>query len=159
MEEKKRILIVDDDKAILASLKKILELKGYDVDAAETGREAIEKSKLQVFNLALLDIKLPDMEGTDLLVKMHRREPRMMKIMVTGYPSLGNAVASVNMGADAYVMKPVNPKDLLKVVEDKLREQSDAETLTEEKVAEWVETRLRKVKQSADSSGTGVAVL
>lgn len=151
MEEKKRILVVDDDDAILSSVATILQLKGYNVDTAETGRQAIEKSQSQFFNLALLDIKLPDMEGTSLLVKMHQTTPRMMKIMLTGYPSLENAVAALNLGADAYLLKPVNPKDLLKVVEEKLTEQSEAEALSEEKVAEWVRTRLRKAQQEDGS--------
>lgn len=147
MEEQKRILLVDDDQAILSSVATILQLKGYNVETAETGRQAIEKSQSQFFNLALLDIKLPDMEGTSLLVKMHQTTPRMMKIMLTGYPSLENAVTALNLGADAYLLKPVNPKDLLKVVEEKLTEQSEAEALSEEKVAEWVRTRLRKAQQ------------
>jgi len=147
MMEKKSILIVDDDKEIIRTLKDILQFKGYIVDTAETGREAIEKSKIRLYNLALLDIKLPDMEGTDLLVKTHGTMPRMMKIMLTGYPSLENAVTALNLGADAYLLKPVNPKDLLKVVEEKITEQSEAEALSEEKVAEWVRTRLRKAQQ------------
>ena len=147
MEEKKRILVVDDDDAILKSVATILQLKGYEVDTAETGGQAIEKSQSQLFNLALLDIKLPDMEGTDLLVRMHQTTPRMMKIMLTGYPSLQNAVVALNLGADAYLLKPVNPKDLLKVVEEKLTEQREAEALSEDRVAEWVRTRLRKAQQ------------
>ncbi len=146
MEEGRRILIVDDDEAILESLRAILELKGYRVDTAKSGWEAIEKSKANFYNLALLDIKLPDMEGTDLLVKLHGSEPKMMKIMLTGFPSLENAVRALNLGADAYLMKPINPKELLKVIEDKLREQWEAEIMSEERVREWIETRLRKLQ-------------
>jgi len=145
-KEKKSILIVDDDKAILKSLKDILQSEGYIVDTAETGRGAIEKSEDQFYNLALLDIKLPDMEGTKLLTKMHRTTPRMMKIMVTGHASLENAVESLNLGADAYIMKPVNPENLLKVVEEKLKEQEEAEKMTQEKVTEWIETRVKKLE-------------
>jgi len=145
--EKKSILIVDDDKSILESLKDILQSEGYSVDTVETGREAIEKSSDRFYNLALLDIKLPDIEGTELLTKMHRDTPRMMKIMITGYPSLENAVKALNLGADAYVMKPVNPGKLLKVVEEKLREQEEAESMTEEKVTEWVKTRIQKLER------------
>jgi two-component system nitrogen regulation response regulator NtrX len=144
--EKKSILIVDDDRAILRSLKDILQFKGYVIDTAETGREAIEKSKIKFFNLALLDIVLPDMEGTDLLTKIHGTMPRMMKVMLTGYPSLENAVKSLNLGADAYIMKPVSPDKLLKVIEEKLREQSEVEGLSEDRITEWVETRLQKLK-------------
>ena len=144
---KKSILIVDDDKAILRSLRKILEAKGYDVDTAKTGREALERSEAGFFNLALLDIKLPDMEGTELLTEMHRETPRMMKIMITGHPSLENAVEALNLGADAYIMKPVDPDELLEAVEEKLREQEEAEGMSQEKVAEWIETRVRKLER------------
>jgi DNA-binding response OmpR family regulator len=145
--EKKKVLIVDDERDILETLKVILERKGYITDTAETGKEAIEKSKQQFYNLALLDIMLPDMEGTELLTKLHDTMPRMMKIMVTGSPSLQYAVKALNLGADAYVLKPINPKELLKIVEEKLREQSEVEMLSEEKVAEWMNTRLRVLKQ------------
>jgi len=136
-------------KEILESLKAILELKGYKIDTAKTGQEAIEKSKANFYNLALLDIKLPDMEGTDLLVKMHGSEPKMMKVMLTGFPSLENAVRALNLGADAYLMKPINPKELLKVIEERLRERWEAEVMGEEKVRDWIETRLRKLRGSA----------
>jgi DNA-binding NtrC family response regulator len=141
--------VVDDDKSILKSLESILKMKGYRVETAETGQEAVEKSKSAIYNLAILDIKLPDMEGTELLVKMHETMPRMMKIMLTGYPSLENAVKSINLGADAFLMKPVNPKELLKVVEEKLREQSEVEMLSEDKVKRWIQTRMEKLKQSS----------
>lgn len=146
--EKIKILIVDDDKDILKSLKDIMLSKGYQVDTAETAQNAIEKAKSQYFNLALLDIKLPDMEGTELLAKMHKEKPKMMKIMITGYPSLDNAVRALNLGADAYIMKPVNPENLLKVVEEKIKEQKEAESMTEEKIAEWIENRIQKLEQN-----------
>jgi DNA-binding NtrC family response regulator len=145
--EKVRVIIVDDDRDILKSLKDILQSKGYDVEMAETGQSAIEKTKTKYFNLALLDIKLPDIEGTELLARIHREKPQMMKIMITGYPSLDNAVKALNLGADAYIMKPVNPENLLKVVEEKLREQKEAEGMTEEKIAEWIENRIQKLEQ------------
>lgn len=68
---RKRILVVDDDEEVRKTLLSYLTLKGYDVDIAKTGHEAIEKSEKRFFNLAVLDIKLPDMEGTELLSKMH----------------------------------------------------------------------------------------
>jgi len=145
--EKKRILIVDDDKAILKSFKDLLQSEGYLIDTAETGQEALEKTEAQSYDLALLDIKLPDIEGTELLVEMHEGAPRMMKIMVTGHATLENAVESLNLGADAYVMKPVKPEELLRVVEEKLKEQEEAEKMSEEKVAEWIENRVKKLEQ------------
>jgi two-component system response regulator GlrR len=144
--EKKRILVVDDDETILKSFKDILESRGYLVDTAETGLEALEKSEVQHYDLVLLDIKLPDIEGTELLVEMHEGTPRMMKVMVTGHASLENAVESLNLGADAYLIKPVRPEELLRVVAEKLMEQEEAERMSEDKVAEWIESRLRKLQ-------------
>ncbi len=146
--EKPRILVVDDDLDILQSLKEILETRGYHVEVAENAQKGLDVARKKFFNLAILDIKLPDMEGTELLAKIHKEKPEIMKIMLTGYPSLENAVRALNLGADAYLMKPVNPEELLKVVEEKLKEQREAETMTEEKVAEWIEKRIQKLEQS-----------
>lgn len=146
-EEVKSILIVDDDEAILEVIKEIFEMEGFKVDTASTGREAIEKSEARYYNLALLDIKLPDMEGTELLEKLHKEVPKMMKIMITGYPSLENSVKSLNLGADAYIMKPIEPEELLRVVRKKLKEQEEAERMSKEKMTEWIETRIRKMEQ------------
>jgi len=146
-EEVKSILIVDDDEAILEVIKEIFEMEGFKVDTASTGREAIEKSEARYYNLALLDIKLPDMEGTELLEKLHKEVPKMMKIMITGYPSLENSVKSLNLGADAYIMKPIEPEELLRVVRKKLKEQEEVERMSKEKMTEWIETRIRKLEQ------------
>ena len=140
-ERKRRILIVDDDQAILKSLRDYLSMKGYSVETAKTGKEAIEKSKSQFFNLAILDIKLPDIEGTDLLNKMHETEPRMIRIMLTGFPNMRNAVESLNKRADAYVVKPVEPKKLLKLVEQKLGEQDRELKMDKDKLIKYIESR------------------
>jgi len=145
-ENKPSILIVEDDANIRETLNAILQLKGYNVDTVENGEDAIQKSKAKFFNLALLDIKLPDMEGTKLLAIMHENLPKMVKIMVTGYPSLENAVEALNLGADAYIIKPVNPEKLLALIEEKLEKQSQAEKMTEEKVTEWIKTRASKLE-------------
>ena len=146
-KEKKTILVVDDDKTILESLKKVLQSEGYSVYTAENGGEALEKLETQYFNLALLDIRLPDMNGTELLVTIHRDAPKIMTIMITGYPNLENAVKSLNLGADAYLMKPINPEELLNVIQEKLKEQGEVMKMSEEKVAKWIETRIRKLER------------
>jgi len=143
--KKASILIVDDNEGILETLSAILEEKGYRTDIAKNGREAIEKSKTNFYNVALLDIRLPDIEGTELLTKIEETSPRMIKIMITGYASLENAVKALNLGADAYIMKPVDPENLLKVINEKLKAQREAEKLSQEKVAKWIETRARKL--------------
>ena len=143
--KKASILIVDDNENILETLSAILEEKGYRTDTAKNGREAIEKSKTNFYNVALLDIRLPDIEGTKLLTKIEESSPRMVKIMITGYASLENAVEALNLGADGYIMKPVDPENLLKVINEKMKAQRKAEKMSQEKVTEWIETRARKL--------------
>jgi len=147
MVNTKSILIVDDDETILAVLKEILELDGYTVETATTGKEAIEKSENIFFNLSLLDIKLPDMEGTELITKLHKADPQMIKIIITGFPSFDNAVKSLNLGADAYIMKPVNSKELLELVGEKIREQQAASQIDEDRVSDWINGKIRKIEQ------------
>lgn len=147
-KNKPSILIVEDDASIRETLSTLLQQKGYNTDTAKNGREAIQKSKAKFFNLALIDIKLPDMEGTKLLTTMHENLPKMMKIMITGYPSLENAVEALNQGADAYIIKPVKLEKLLALIEEKLEEQRQAEKMTEEKVTEWIKTRARKIEDN-----------
>jgi DNA-binding NtrC family response regulator len=145
--KKANILIVDDQEGILETLSAILEEKGYRTDTAKTGREAIEKSKTNFYNVALLDIKLPDIEGTKLLTKIEETSPRMVKIMITGYASLENAMEALNLGADAYIMKPLDPENLLKVINEKLKAQKETEKMSQEKVAKWIETRAHKLER------------
>ena len=147
-KSKTKILIVEDDENIRKTMKNILQQRGYKTDTAKTGREAEQKAKAKIYNLALLDIKLPDMEGTQLLAKLHENTPKMVKIMVTGYPSLENAMEALNQGADAYVTKPVKPEKLLALIKEKLEEQRQAEKMTENKVTDWIKTRARKLEDN-----------
>lgn len=147
-ESKPRILIVEDDENIRKTMKNILQQKGYETDTAKSGKEAEQKARTNFYNLALLDIKLPDMEGTQLLAKLHKNKPKMVKIMVTGYPSLENAMEALNQGADAYVTKPVKPAKLLALIKEKLEKQNQDEKMTENKVTDWIKTRARRLEDS-----------
>ncbi|MEM1566570.1 MAG: response regulator [Candidatus Bathyarchaeia archaeon] len=147
---KASILVVDDDEDIRKMMRLILEGEGYEVDEAVSAREAIEKSKMKVYDVALLDIVLPDMQGTFLLRELKETTPKMIKIMVTGYPNLENAVESLNLGADAYLMKPVNFEKLINVVEEKLAERKAEEILTVERIAAFVEARTKKLLQEME---------
>jgi DNA-binding NtrC family response regulator len=145
LTEKTKILIVDDDENIRKTMKAILEEENYSVDVAINGKEAIEMSNKKVYNLALLDIRLPDMEGVDLLKLMKEYVPRTRKIMVTGYPTIQNAMIAVNKKADAYLLKPVDIEKLLEVVKEQLRAQEEDLKFSETKVAEFIETRIKDV--------------
>ena len=117
----KTILVVDDDKSILRTFTRILQKNGYDIDTAETGKEAMEKAENRQYDLALVDIRLPDMDGTDLLAKLKKPLQNTVKIMITGFPSLETGVKALDEGADAYLVKPVKPQELLVLLEEKLK--------------------------------------
>lgn len=147
MSESARILVIDDDESVRKVLVAALEDEGYVVDAAENGAEAVRKSQSNFYNLALIDIRLPDMEGTVLLSEMKDTVPKMVKIMVTGYPGLQNAVEAVNRGADGYVVKPFKMEDLLKTVKEHLQKQKKARKYSEDKVKEFIETRAAELER------------
>jgi len=144
--QKNTVLVVDDDRAILESTQAILENAGYAVRTAETARDAIRKAKSDWFDIALLDIDLPDMQGTELLKQLQEIKPRMIKIMVTGSASLNNAIQCVNLEAKAYVVKPFDPADLLQIIEEKLKERRAAERIDEDSVTDFIEERLQKLE-------------
>jgi len=141
-------LIVDDDESIRKVLKAILEEKGYRVDTADSGKKAIEKTEKAFYNLALIDIRLPDIEGVKLLSKIKETTPKMRKVIITGYPSLQNAVEAVNKGADAYIIKPLNIDEVLALIEEQLQKQREEEKFSEEKVAEFIETRIKQLEET-----------
>ena len=143
MAEKAKILIVDDDENIRKTMKAILEEENYSVDLATNGKEAIQMTNEKMYNLALLDIRLPDIEGVELLQLMKEYVPRTRKIMVTGYPTIQNAVMAINKNADAYLLKPVDIEKLLHIVKEQLRAQEEERSFSEEKVAEFIEARVR----------------
>jgi DNA-binding NtrC family response regulator len=126
-------------------MKAILENEGYLVDLAATGNEAVQKTKKTAYNVALLDIRLPDVEGVELLKLMKDTVPRTRKIMVTGYPSMQNAIAALNKNADAYLIKPVNVGKLLSTVKKQLQLQENEREFSEQKVAEFIETRVKEL--------------
>lgn len=146
MLKQSRIIVIDDDEAIRKSIATVLEGAGFFVDTAENAREAIEKTNSNFYNLALIDIRLPDMEGIQLLSAMKETTPKMIKIMLTGYPSLQNAMDAVNTGADGYIVKPARMDELLRVVKERLRKQQEAREYSEEKVKEFIETRVKELE-------------
>jgi len=145
MAEHARIIVVDDDEGIRKTLATILEEIGYVVDTVENGKEAIERSNAEFYNLALIDIRLPDMEGIRLLTAMKETTPKMIKIIMTGYPSLQNAIEAVNKGADAYILKPLNIDSVLNTIKEHLKKQQEARKYSEEKVTEFIKTRVREL--------------
>jgi DNA-binding NtrC family response regulator len=146
MGETARILIVDDDQSVRKVLTAILEDEGYTTESVSTAKKAIERTRRKAYNLALIDIRLPDMEGIELLTKMKDTTPKMRKIIITGYPTLQNAVAAVNRGADAYILKPFEMESVLETIKEELRKQHEEKKYSQMKVAEFIETRVKELE-------------
>ena len=123
MSFKPEILVIDDEEGIRKLLATILTDKDYNVDTAANGEEAIRKANEKVYNIALIDIMLPDISGVELLTQIKEAKPRTRKIIMTGNPSFQNAVEALNRGADAYVMKPLDVEKMLNTIAEQYAKQ------------------------------------
>jgi DNA-binding NtrC family response regulator len=128
------------------TLSTILEDEGYSVDTAKSGKEALLKTNVDFYNLALIDVRLLDMEGTELLVRIKETVPRMRKIIITGYPTVHNAIEAVNRNADAYLVKPFDVSKALFVIREQLKKQESEKRYNQEKVTEFIETQVRQLE-------------
>jgi DNA-binding response OmpR family regulator len=122
--KKPTILIVDDDVSILVVFRRIFEKKGFTVTVVEKGKDALEELHKGLFDVALVDFGLPDMEGAELLPVIQKSSPRTLRIMLTGKIYLADQVKC----ADEFIGKPVNPETLLSVIDTKLRNRDIEET-------------------------------
>jgi len=116
------ILVVDDDLNFLEWVSTLLGDEGYTVDTAKSGSEGIEKCEETLYSLILIDIKLPNFEGIQVLERIKDVHPKARKVIITGYPTLENAKQALNLGANAYIVKPVDAEKLLKTVEEQFAE-------------------------------------
>ena len=146
MDERARILVIDDDESIRKILKAILEDEGYSVETAETGRQAIDKCNVKFYNLALIDVRLPDIQGVALLTKLKETVPRMRKIIITGFPTIQNAMEAVNNNADAYMLKPFEIGKILETIKEQLKKQREEKEYNQNRVTEFIETRVRELE-------------
>lgn len=124
MNNKGSILIVDDEAVVRDSLGKWFSEEGYAVETASTAREALLKLPAQRWDLALVDIKMPGMDGLELQRKVHEVDPQIIIIIMTGYASVETAVQALKNGAYDYIMKPFDPDDLSHVISKALEHRS-----------------------------------
>jgi DNA-binding response OmpR family regulator len=115
----KLILVVDDEESVLDSLQSILENAGYRVVTAQTGQKALEKVQFIPFDAILVDLKLPDIDGADLLLRLPKNR-EMIKIIITGFSTPEEGAKAADCGADDFFVKPVQPIDLLNTLRTRL---------------------------------------
>jgi DNA-binding response OmpR family regulator len=119
-----RILVIDDDQSIRKVLSMILAGCGYTVDAVGSGEEALGKLDICSYNLALVDVRLPDIQCTRLLTLLYEKSHRMLKVILTGFPLSEDALRTISQGVDGYLAKPINIDQLLKTVRQLLDRQA-----------------------------------
>jgi DNA-binding NtrC family response regulator len=136
------ILVVDDDTELRKVLSSILSEEGYSVKTVENGKQAIEVSEKKRFDLALIDIKLPDMEGTELLHRLKEKHPHIVTVIITGFPTIQNAMGAVNEGADGYILKPFEIRKLLEAIRKHLNKEAA------DHISNWMEFEQDSTRKS-----------
>jgi twitching motility two-component system response regulator PilG len=124
--KKKRILIVEDEESLLKLETILLTVKGYEVSGASTGTNALEKLSGETFDLILLDIMLPDIDGYEICrrIKVHPRHAGTPVVMLTAKKSAEDQERGVTCGADAYLTKPFKSAMIIEVIEKLVRDSS-----------------------------------
>ena len=118
MNDKANILIVDDEEVVRLSHLRSLESTDCNARAAEDGRQAISVMEEQDFDVVLLDLRMPDLDGMDVLKTIKQRWPSSEVVVITGYPSIETAKQAVRLGAFNYLTKPLDPTELRKAAND-----------------------------------------
>lgn len=130
-ERARRVLIVDDEEGVRITTAAILEREGYTVATARGGREALDLSADGSFDILLLDLRLEDMNGLELLNTMQARQPQLVAIVITGYASIETAIDALRMGVYDYLVKPCDLNDLKVAVKSALARRDERRRLAE----------------------------
>jgi len=116
--DQKRVLVVDDDLYLAENMAEVLRREGYEVWVCQQGTQALKEVSKRVFGVALIDIRLSDMGGIDLLRKLKDKAPDIDVVIVTGNASVHSAIEALNCGASRYILKPPAPDELISIVRD-----------------------------------------
>jgi DNA-binding NtrC family response regulator len=116
MKDKKNILVIDDEPIVLDSCRKILRQEGFEVNGAMNGREGLKKIEEDQYDAVLVDWKLPEIDGMEVLRIIKKNHPDVIVVMITGYPSVESAVKAMKLGVSDYVSKPFTPDELKDVL-------------------------------------------
>lgn len=113
MSEQSKVLIVDDDDVVRLSYQRSLQAAHYSVEAVTNGEDALAAVQHKRFDVVLLDLRMPGMDGMAVLRAMKRVSPYCEVVVITGYPTLETAKEAVRLGADDYLAKPVGPAEVI----------------------------------------------
>jgi PAS domain S-box-containing protein len=110
---KPKVLIVDDEKGLRIGVQRLLEMEGYEVDVAENGTEGIKLGTSKDYDLAVIDLKMPDIEGIEVLKNIKQKFPNTVCFIATAYASYDTAIEATKLGAQSYIPKPFTPEELI----------------------------------------------
>jgi len=113
-----KIMLVDDEERFLKTTQKILSKKGYRVETASSGIEALEKLRTTPVQVVILDVKMPGMDGNQTLVEIKKQYPMVEVIMLTGHATVESAIDGLKSGASDYLMKPADIGDVIQKAEE-----------------------------------------
>ena len=117
MSDKNRILIVDDDEVVRWSYQRSLQSVCCDVAAASDGEEALQTMERNPFDVVLLDLRMPGLDGLSVLRAIKQKWPESEVVIITGYPTVDSAKEAVRLGAHDYIAKPIGPQDVIDVTD------------------------------------------
>ena len=138
-----RILIIDDERAIRRALREILEFEGFEVDEAEHGKEGVDKASNRLYDVIFCDIKMPQMDGMEVLSALDSAKVEAPVIMISGHGNIDTAVQAIKSGAFDFIEKPLDLNRILVT----LRNAKDRTVLVEE--AKQLKTTVKRIKGSA----------
>jgi len=118
---------VEDDTTIVVPFQFILESEGYHVDTASTGRQAIENIGKNEYQVVILDMKLPDMQGIEVAREIRNKTDEINLIIMTGYPNLVDSIEALDIGISEILLKPINADEFLRTVEEALVDRKNTE--------------------------------
>ena len=137
-----KVLLVDDESKFATMLAKRLALRGIDIEPVFTGEDAIAKAKTQRYNVAILDVKMPGMDGIETLRKIKSAHPLIEVVMLTAHATVESAIEGMKFGAFDYLMKPCDMDQLIgKVNEAARKKQGHEEKIKEARVKEIISKR------------------
>ncbi len=139
------ILVMEDELSVAKGLEIVLTEEGYVVDLAMTGQSALAKSSEKIFDLLVADLRLPDIDGMEVVKQVKKQRPQTEAIVITGYPSVSSAVESVKIGVYDYLRKPFTDNQFREAVQGALKRKEAASI--EEVIAETEKGRLIQKKE------------
>ncbi len=134
------VLLMEDEMNIAKGLEMVMREEGYEVDLADTGQGALDKFRASEFDLLVADLRLPDMDGMDVVQHVREKRPSTNVVIITGYPSVSSAVQAVRMGVSDYLRKPFTEDEFKTAVRSALKEK-EKESM-EELIVETQKERL-----------------